>query len=72
MKPEEYKKITSISFPNTAEQPDRMVYRVVSGCSFECVMEAGEMAGIAWIAVFKDGEKVAQIKQSVCDIYFKE
>ena len=70
MKQEEYKKITMISFPNTATGDMQEFYRTAEGFTFECIVESGEMSGIAWIGVFKDGTKVAQIKQSICNLYF--
>ena len=70
MEKEEYEKITKIFFPNTVSLSEQSAFRKSEGFSFTRIMEAGEMAGIAWIGVFRDGVKVAQIKQSVCDIFF--
>ena len=71
MKKEEYENIKSISFPNTVADSDKAFYQTTSGHRFEQVLENGEMAHVSWIAVYKDDKKIAQIKQSVCDIYFK-
>jgi hypothetical protein len=71
MEKEEYKNIKTIRFPNTVEDEKQGVYgATMDEWKFEYVSENGEMAEIAWIAVFKNGKKIAQIKQSVCDIYF--
>ena len=69
MNREEYENIASISFPNTVADQDAGWYNSPDH-SFQLIMEAGEMAGIAWIGVYKDGKKVAQIRQSVCNVYF--
>lgn len=72
METEEYKNIKSISFPNNQTDPREInSFTEEGGYSFKLITENGEMAQISWIAVFKDGKKVAQIKQSVCNIYFK-
>ena len=72
MEKEEYKNIKSIAFPNTANDNEIGSYgNTMDDWKFEQVMEAGEMAGIAWIAVFRNNKKVAHIKQSVCNIFFK-
>jgi hypothetical protein len=68
MNKEEYKDIKTLEYVDAFGNPQS--YSASKGCSFECVMESGEMSGIAWIAIFIEGKKVAQIKQSVCNIYF--
>lgn len=72
MTEEDFKNIKSISFPNTVADYDKCHYgNSMEKWRFERVMEAGEMAGITWIAVYKNDKKIAHIKQSVCDIFFK-
>jgi hypothetical protein len=73
MEKSDYKEIKSIEYPNTGCPTADMHHygNTMDSWRFEQVMENGEMAGISWIAVFKNDKKVAQIKQSVCNIYFK-
>lgn len=57
--------------PNTACPPDQMTYRI--GDKF-CdkiipIMKSGEMAGIQWFQIIKDGKIIAEIKESICNIY---
>ena len=71
MKPEEYKNIKSIHYPNTISSQEQTSFgTTMDNWKFEQVLENGEMAYVSWIAVYKNDKKVAQIKQSVCDIYF--
>ena len=71
MKEEEFKEIKYISYPNTVIDSERSFCgNTMNDWKFEKVTENGEMAEITWIDVYKDGKKVAHIKQSVCDIYF--
>lgn len=70
MTEEEYEKITWIIHPNNQPSEEQTIYEKKKGFSFRLVEENGEMAKIAWIGVYKDDNKIAQIKQSVCNIYF--
>jgi len=63
-------KIRVIAFPNTVEGEKQASYSSVQGHSFEKIDKPGEMAAIGWIRVLKDGKPVAEIKESVCDIYY--
>lgn len=45
-------------------------YLKASGYTFEKHMEAGEMAGIPYIAVKKNDKLVAYLRASFCEIYF--
>lgn len=62
--------IRQISFPNTVADIDKTFYEKKMGYSFRYFNKNGEMALIAWIQVSKDGKVVAEIKESVCDIYY--
>lgn len=72
MKEEDYRNIKSIEFPNCASEGEVMnsYGNTMDKWRFEQVLENGEMAPISWIAVYKNDKKVAQIKQSVCNIRF--
>lgn len=70
METNEYEKISDLEFPNTEAGDRTSHFTAKSGCTFFKVEENGENAPIAWIGVFKEGKKIAQIKQSVCNIYF--
>lgn len=65
-------KISSICFPNTVWADEQNVYDVRKGYRFERIEKAGEMANICWFQVFdKAGDLVAEIKESVCNIYYE-
>lgn len=65
------KEIQQISFPNTSLTHDEMNwYRKEAGCTFRIIEKNGEMASINWIEISKDGKVVAEIKESVCNLYF--
>jgi len=65
------KNIESIGYPNTVKDSDKTFYTAESGYDFELFYKDGEMARIGWIKITKDGRDVAEIKESVCDIYYK-
>jgi hypothetical protein len=72
MEKEEYQDIKAISFPNTSNSDGQSTYgNTMDKWEFKQVLENGEMAQVSWIAVFKNDKKVAHIKQSVCNIFFK-
>jgi hypothetical protein len=64
------KKIKEISFPNTVADIDKTFYREAGGCEFKYITKNGEMASINWIEVSREGKIIAEIKESVCDIYY--
>ena len=77
------KKIKGIAYPNTCEMSVRYLYFTDDDIlqRFHChliqqkvdeirqVTKNGEMALINWFQVIKDGKIIAEIKESVCDIY---
>jgi len=65
-------KLKSISFPNTVAENERSYYTSKGEYSFKGIMKSGEMAGVQWIQVWKYEKLVAEIKESVCDLYYKE
>jgi hypothetical protein len=71
------KEITQISFPNTVQSCDRDFFRS-DRHFFKIIKKNGEMAEVNWIEIWEGNEKegcfktkVAEIKESVCDIWFK-
>lgn len=63
--------ITQISFPNNTEFENQSIYKIGKGCDeINCIFKNGEMALICWFEIIKDGKKIAEIKESVCNIYF--
>jgi hypothetical protein len=66
------KNITSIAFPNTAVE-NQGIFVVGKSCDeIRQIKKNGEMASITWLQIIKDGHIVAEIKESVCEIYGKD
>jgi hypothetical protein len=64
------KNITGIEFPNTISGEQTSYYKVGSTCDeIKYFEKSGEMAMIGWFKVIKKGEVIAEIKESVCNIY---
>ena len=65
--------VKSISFPNTIEESKQNTYTV--GNSVDEIIQigkSGEMAPINWFQIIKGGNVIAEIKESVCDVYGKD
>ena len=66
--------IKQISFPNTVGGGKEYKYTLDDsscGCDeIKRVEKNGEMASIGWFEIWKDGKVIAEIKESVCNIYF--
>ena len=66
-------KITSISFPNNATEEHQTSYTVGRGCDeIQKFVKNGEMAVVGWISIIKGNKAIAEIKESVCNIYGEE
>ena len=65
------KNITRICFPNTVDDQGKTCYEVgrFGVEKINTIQKNGEMASIGWIQVIKGGKIIAEIKESVCDIY---
>lgn len=71
------KNITRIEYPNNSEHEDFVVSwqtkqfsSSYSNCDeLRLIQKNGEMALINWIQVIKDNKIIAEIKESVCNIY---
>lgn len=46
-------------------------FHVIDGYSFKTVQKNGEMALINWIEVWKDGQCVAEFRESNCNIFLE-
>ena len=65
--------IKEIRFPNTAVDGEQSFYSIEKGCSeIRYISKNGEMASVGWFQVLKGDDIIAEIKESVCDIYYKE
>ena len=66
--------ITQIEFPNTVADIDKTYYIVAQGKVDEIkpITKNGEMAAIGWFQVIKDGMIIAEVKESICDIHYKD
>lgn len=66
------KEIKQIRYPNTVSSEFQNVYTVGENVDeIKYISKNGEMASIAWFEIYKDGELLSEIKESVCDIYYK-
>jgi len=64
--------IRKISFPNTIADYEQADYVVGNNCDeIKLIQKNGEMAGIGWFEIRKENEVIAEIKESVCNIYYK-
>lgn len=68
--------ISQIEFPNTVEDDAKTFYIVGDKYNnideIRPIMKSGEMAGIQWFQVIKDGMVISEIKESVCNVYYKD
>ena len=64
-------KIASIAFPNTVSENEQSTYHS-SRFKIKKILKAGEMGNISWFEIteINSGKKFAEIKESVCDIFF--
>lgn len=64
--------IKEIRFPNVVSSEQQNVYIVGKNVdSIGYQFKSGEMANVAWLQLFKDGKLFAEIKESICDIYYQ-
>ena len=64
------RKIREIRFPNTVNDSDQVCYSVDHSCDEILeITKNGELASVGWFQIIKDGEVIAEIKESVCDIF---
>lgn len=64
------KNIKSIAYPNTVADRDKSFYKVGTNCDkIVEINKNGEMALLTWLQVIKDNKVIAEIKESVCDVF---
>lgn len=60
-----------IDYPNTTEDLNKMCFRVWTNCDkIEKFNKSWENDSVWRFKVIKDWKKIAEIKESICDIYF--
>jgi hypothetical protein len=62
-------KLTRIEFPNTAVGMDLCSYSKPT-VSFKGIIKNGEMAGIQWIQIYEGEKLIAEIKESICNLFY--
>jgi len=64
------KNIKTIEFPNTVADIDMRSYEIGKNCDdIKLIMKSGEMSGIQWFQIIKNNNIIAEIKESVCNLY---
>ena len=64
------KNIKSIHYPNTAIGTEQGHYIIGETCDeIKQISKNGEMASVNWFQVIRNNQVIAEIKESVCDIY---
>ena len=64
------KNIQKIQFPNTCCGYETSSYTVGKNCNeIRQILKSGEMAGVNWFQIIKDNKIIAEIKESVCNVY---
>lgn len=65
--------IKSISFPNTVDQSKQCGYRVGTEDidKIERIPKNGATGTERWFHIFRKGKMIAEIKESVCDIFYE-
>jgi len=63
--------IKEIAFPNTVKDEDKTSYTARKHIEIKRITKNWDMAPIWWFEIYNDWKKVAEIKESVCDIYYK-
>ena len=60
------KTIQEIRFPNNVEGQQQSIYRVGFSCDeIRNIAKSGD----GWFAIIKNGKIIAEIKESICDIF---
>jgi hypothetical protein len=65
------KNITSIRFPNNQPDSEKTYYEIGKSGVTEIIpiLKSGELAGIQWFQIVKGNKIIAEIKESVCDVF---
>lgn len=66
------KNVKEIGYPNTSPNHEQFNYYTVGrNCDeISIIQKNGEMTKVNWFQIIKNGEVIAEIKESVCNIYF--
>jgi hypothetical protein len=64
------KEISIIRYPNTVGVTEQETFATSPSITIKRTTKNGEMASIGWFEVYKEGELVAEIKESICNIYY--
>ena len=64
--------VKQIGYPNTSQSHEEVNYYTVgSNCDeINIIQKNGEMAKVNWFQIIKGEEVIAEIKESVCNVYF--
>lgn len=67
------KQVKEIAFPNTISDEGKSYYTVGKNGVTEIkqVYQNGEMASIDWFEIYQGEELIAEIKKSICNVYYK-
>ena len=65
-------KIQQIFFPNTViEDANANRYKIGMNCAeIKLIKKNGEMAEVNWLQIIKDNKVIAEIKESICNVYY--
>ena len=64
-------KIRQIFFPNTEKNENAYGYKVGVHCDeIKLIKKNGEMAEVNWLQIIKDNKVTAEIKESICNVYY--
>jgi hypothetical protein len=62
--------IKSIYYPNTVKGSEQSIFTIGKNCDeIKTIPKGGEMGIIQWFQIIKNNKIIAEIKESVCDIY---
>ena len=64
-------KIRQIFFPNTEKNENAYGYKIGMDCDeIKLIKKNGEMAEVNWLQIIKDNKVIAEIKESICNVYY--
>lgn len=69
MQQEEIKNIR-IYYPNTVSEYDQRKFAADNNCVIKKGYKDAEMVKVGWFFIYKDEKLIAEIKESICDIYY--
>lgn len=64
--------VRMICFPNTVADIDKSYYTIWTNCDTIQVQKYNwDWASVLWFQIISNNNVIAEIKQSVCDVYYK-